>query len=324
MIETIQVDLTLSPEERWQGLRPFRHEMEDLFQTHLADLGRESFTSHREMLKEYRRSVISPEFNRELDWVASLSGKDSDEVMILNLYYDAIKLLLGCSAFAFEHISGPMHARNLDWYSPGNLLQKYTRQVNFLGAPAGEFTAVSWPGFIGVLSGFAPGRFAVTLNAVLSNEAAAIARPITFLLREVLETARNFEEALEALCETEIFSDCILLLTGVNRGEIRVIERTPTKYKIREPRNGYISATNHYRAFQIEPLYGAGLASEEPGQLRETSCNRLDRIDEVFAGQAPANPEDCFTLLNDEEVRMDITMQRMVFQASTGLIDVRY
>ncbi len=48
------------------------------------------------------------------------------------------------------------------------------------------------PGFVGVFSGVAPGRFAVTLNAVLSAEPPQPATPVVLLLRTVLEHAQTF------------------------------------------------------------------------------------------------------------------------------------
>jgi hypothetical protein len=45
------------------------------------------------------------------------------------------------------------------------------------------YRLVGWPGFAGGFSGLAPGRFAVTLNAVFSNDPVEVATPITFLIR---------------------------------------------------------------------------------------------------------------------------------------------
>ena len=71
-------------------------------------------------------------------------------------------------------------------------------------AAAGEFTTVGWPGFIGVFSGIAPRRFAVTLNAVISDEPLQAASPVVFLLRQVLEEAPDFQSALRTLKESTV------------------------------------------------------------------------------------------------------------------------
>src|SRR3984885_15878709 len=91
---------------------------------------------------------------------------------------------------------------------------------NFRGGPAGPFTTVGWPGFVGAFSGVASGRFAVTLNAVLSLEPAQPAMPIVLLLRAVLEEAKSFDEEAEILSNSILPCDCLLLLTGTRSVEM--------------------------------------------------------------------------------------------------------
>ena len=67
----------------------------------------------------------------------------------------------GCTALADESEDGPVLRRTLDWPFPGlGRLVEVTRQR---GA-AGEFLSVTWPGFAGVLTAVAPGRFAASIN----------------------------------------------------------------------------------------------------------------------------------------------------------------
>jgi hypothetical protein len=101
--------------------------------------------------------------------------------------------------------------------------------VRARGAAAGPYELVSWPGYIGALSGLAPGRFAVTLNAAISRERPSITRPVVLLIRPVLEACGTYCEALELLQRTPIAADCLLLLTGTRAGEMAVIERTSTR-----------------------------------------------------------------------------------------------
>src|SRR5262249_42706917 len=136
--------------------------------------------------------------------------------------------VFGCTAFAVDMGDQVLHARNLDWWTEGSLLSRYTAACRFVGAPAGEFTTVGWPGFVGAFSGIAPGRFAVTLNAVLSDEPAQLGTPVVLLIRRTLEEARSFTEAVRTLSETPIPCDCLLLVTGVRSGEMAVIERSPS------------------------------------------------------------------------------------------------
>lgn len=190
-------------------------------------------------------------------------------------------------------------------------LSRYTAVSHFVGGPAGKFTTAGWPGFIGVLSGFAEGRFAVTLNAVLSTEPVQLATPVVLLLRRVLEEAPTFDDALALFTETSLPCDCLLLLTGTRSGELVVIERTPSRHALLYAKNGYVSMTNGYQVLNV----GIGSA---PSELLATSCQRFERIEALIGNRRPESPEDCFRYLNDPQVRMNMTVQQMVFNAATG------
>jgi hypothetical protein len=250
-----------------------------------------------------------------MEALARLVDLPVNDVALCNFYYDVLKVVLdrtlGCTAFAIDTPDGILHARNLDWWTENAALARYTSICKFGGGAAGPFTTIGWPGFIGALSGIAPGRFAVTLNAVLSLEPPQIATPVVLLLRSVLEQARSFEAALALLTESPLPCDCLLLLTGTRSGELVVIERTSSRHAIRHARDGYVCVTNGYR--QLTGGLG-GTASE----LLATSCQRLERIEALIANERPRNPRDCFRYLTDPEVQMQITVQQMVFRAATG------
>jgi hypothetical protein len=108
--------------------------------------------------------------------------------------------LLGCTALADETETGPRLRRTLDWPFPG--LGRLVEVVRRQGS-AGPYLNVTWPGFVGVLTAVAPGRFAASinqapmrqrtplpwidyaLNALLALQATAL--PPEHLLRQVFE-----------------------------------------------------------------------------------------------------------------------------------------
>jgi hypothetical protein len=148
----------------------------------------------------------------------------------------------GCTARAVEQGGAPWLARTLDWPFPG--LGRYARVARMRG-PAGEFENVTWPGYAGVLTASAPGRFAACANqapmhrrttptwlrscdTVLNGLRTSTIRftPPDHLLREVFEGCENYDAAKFRLEETPVARPVIYTLAGCRPGERCVIERT--------------------------------------------------------------------------------------------------
>lgn len=308
------LDLTQPPEQRWRGLSEFRESARSLLRAY-ADLPHTA--SVEAGLDELERHHVSPEHVAEIDGIAALLGVDRALVRRANYHYDGMKLANGpppfaCTAIAVASPAGPIHARNLDWFTSGGMLAKATTLVDFVGAPAGPFTLVTWPGFAGALSGLAPGRFAITLNFVVSGEPFSYGAPAVFALRRVLETCSNFSEARSFLVSQPLISDALLLLSGTNSEERVVIERTPTRAAVRTSHDKQpLVVTNDYRALEL---------NRGSGELSRTSCARFDRATDLASEVETF--DSALAALRDAGVRMQITAQHMVMQAASGRLEV--
>ena len=130
--------------------------------------------------------------------------------------------------------------RVLDWPLPGlgrNLVAVRQR------GPAGPFVSLTWPGFAGVATALAPGRFAAALNQApiprhylgpagdFAIERAAVWRrremPPMHLLRQVMESCAGYRDAKLALTHGPLAIGGLFTLAGTRPGEGCVIERTP-------------------------------------------------------------------------------------------------
>ncbi|WP_394848641.1 C45 family autoproteolytic acyltransferase/hydrolase [Pendulispora brunnea] len=322
-IPELNVDLDRPPDQRWDGLSTWRREARELLRFYLRDLGGlDAFSS---FLASYRDDFVDPEYVAEMRGVARALDVREDEVLLVNLYYDALKVLLagpmGCTAFGIDADGTPLHARNLDWTHADGRLAKSTLIVNFRrgnGAPL--YRTVGWPGFVGCLSGVAPGRFAVTLNAVLSDDPPELAPPISLLLRRVLEKAETFDAAVATLRDTAVASDSLLLVTGTRAGEMAVIERAPTRAAVRGPEDGAIFVANDYRALPSSSSSSSSAAATT--ELAATSTGRYAHAERLVRAMVPMDPESCLAVLCDGNVKMGITVQQMVFSAARGSVDV--
>jgi acid ceramidase len=312
IFQELTVDLGRPSHNRWHLTPAQRQQARDLLTSYKADLGLSQDAA--EFLSASAKEFVRPDHWSEMKSLSTALGLPIGDVALGNFYYDALKVVLGCTAFAVDADGAILHARNLDWWTENAALARYTTVSHFIGGPAGPFITIGWPGFIGAFSGIAPGRFAVTLNAVLSLERAQPATPVVLLLRIVLEEARSFDEAAAILSDALLPCDCLFLLTGTRSGEMVVIERTPTRHAVRPAQDGFVCVTNDYQRLRAD---SGGATSE----LLATSCHRFQAVDALIRKESPQNPDTCFAYLSDPAVEMRITVQQMVFRPlreSTG------
>jgi len=148
--------------------------------------------------------------------------------------------------------------RVLDWRTPG--LGRHVIAARVEGA-SGRFVTLTWPGYTGVLTAMAPGRFSAALNQAPMRKAIgfyvldwAVSRRRVWtmphptpahLLRSVFERAADFAEARERLTTEPISTPAIFALAGTRASETVVIERTETEARLHVGSN---VAANHWEA----------------------------------------------------------------------------
>jgi hypothetical protein len=197
------------------------------------------------LARQWLRRSCSP-YLGEIEVIAAELGYPG--VWFLNSSYQ-----WGCTTLAREDDGVPTMARTLDWPFPG--LGRYVDLAQMQG-PAGEFFSVTWPGYVGTLTGMAPGRFAAALNQaplwrrtrhpwlrpydLVANSIAAWANvrhiPPDQLLRQVFETCPSFTAARRMLETTPVARPVIYTLAGCTGGERCVIERTEEGYNTHSDR----------------------------------------------------------------------------------------
>jgi hypothetical protein len=135
---------------------------------------------------------------------------------------------------------------------------------------AGTYVNVTWPGFVGVLTAMAPGRFAAAINQPPLRRVSgsawfdwAIARtglwrrsalPPAHLLRRVFDTCRTYAEARAALIGEPLCVPAFFTLAGAG-GDGCVIERLENEARVHE---APATIANHW------------LALDQPGHDRGT------------------------------------------------------
>jgi len=180
-----------------------------------------------------------------------------------------------CTALARDEDGAPWLARTLDWPFPG--LGRFAELARMRG-PVGDFVNVTWPGYVGVLTALAPGRFAAAINQgpmrrrsqaellrlydLAANGIATLryvrAIPPDQLLRRVFEEADSYDRAKRMLETTPVARPVIYTLAGCHAGQRCVIERTEDGFNTRTDDHG---AANDW--LQSTPLWEGRIGASQ-------------------------------------------------------------
>jgi hypothetical protein len=97
---------------------------------------------------------------------------------------------------------------------------------HFQGAPAGDYYNIGWPGYVGMISGMAPGRFSATLNQAFPLGIPNLQWPPSHLLRHVFECASDYDEAIAILEAAKVCFPAFIMLVGTKAGQAAIVELT--------------------------------------------------------------------------------------------------
>jgi hypothetical protein len=199
-------------------------------------------------------------------------------IYALNLHYE-----WSCTTGVYRSAQGVEMLRVLD--CPIHTLGREAMLVLQQGR-AGDFYNITWPGLSGVFSAMAPERFSAALNkapmrrykrGTYATDWARnrmrvhkqVALPPSHLLRQVMETAINYDMAKKMLMHAPLAMPAIFTLAGINQGEGCVIERTESRAEVIELGAGQrVCAGNHFSSVLITD--GAGWRPREPDSYGRT------------------------------------------------------
>ena len=129
------------------------------------------------------------------------------------------------------------------------LKNRYQELINFVNPRSGyKLMMVSWAGMIGTVSGMNEKGLTVTINAAKSEIPTSSATPISILAREILQYAKNIDEALAIANKRKTFVSESIMIGSVEDHRVATIEKTPSKMALfSSPDSDYIICANHYQ-----------------------------------------------------------------------------
>src|SRR5579863_2167850 len=124
MYQELTVDLRRPPHDRWHFTPTQRLQARELLAIYKRDLNIPEEVA-RFLCNEVKTFVL-PNHWLEMESLATAFELSLSDVAVCNFYYDALKVVLGCSAFAVDADGSVLHARNLDWWTEDRVLARYT------------------------------------------------------------------------------------------------------------------------------------------------------------------------------------------------------
>jgi isopenicillin-N N-acyltransferase-like protein len=182
--------------------------------------------------------------------------------------------LVGCTSFGTwgKNDSSMIIGRNFDFYVGDKFAED--KIVAFFNPSKGySYMTVTWGGFIGAVSGMNDQGLTVTINAAKTSIPSGSAAPVSLVAREILQYARNIEQALQIAKNRRMFVSESFLIGSAEDNKAVVIEKTPEDLDVYDPNKTYIVCANHFQS--------KGLSQTKPNveQINESaSAYRYKRV----------------------------------------------
>jgi len=344
-----QINLDDDPKNRWTQIIEAHREQLGMVLEIIEDIIGTGFTA----------SVASQVFNgltkagrfyygAEIEGIAAAAKLPVGKVALIQIAYE---VFAACTSIVAdvdgEHLGleagskTPFHIRTMDWPMPG--LEKMTIEVDYVSQGRVLYSATTWPGYVGVLTGLRPQAYSVSVNyrrtqrgaddmfkAVVHNMLQGLAQswPVSFLVRECLESVETYEGAIGALQQSDLMAPTYITVAGTEAGQGVVITRSrkPSQalplWNLAE--HGPIAQSNHDWF-----LGNAEVAQALGGDMGTTDniCHSHER--EAVVRKAieslgnVVSPVDLWLLLSTEPCRAEDTVYTVAMHPATGLLLTR-
>jgi len=208
-------------------------------------------------------------------------------------------MVVGCTSLAVWNENTEdgdlLIGRNFD-FSVGEDFSK-NKLIEFVEPENGiPYMSVSWPGMIGVVSGMNKEGITVTINAGKSKIPLTAKTPISLVTREILQYARNIDEAIAIARKRKVFVSESILVGSANDKKAVIIEVSPKNF-------GVYDAANSSRVFCTNHFQSEAYKNDKKNQkhiVESHSEYRYKKLQELLQENPKLNPEKMASILRDK------------------------
>jgi acid ceramidase len=275
-VPTYVIDLDKDPVERWGEIsRAYTAQIKDLVQGAkdfiTAIFGDKIVQWVDKHLSKWDDKFPQP-YADELRGIANVTGVPLGEIVLYNIFYEIFTVCT--SIVAQDEQNRLYHARNLDFglflgwnekthdWTITERLRKTIVNVEWKKNGKTVYKSVNFAGFVGVYNGIRPQRFTITANERFDLDGGYIgilkwllgdtsSSWMTLLVRQVMETADSYDEAVAMLSNTPLMAPVYYIVGGNSSGQGSIIVRSRektvdiTRMDLSQPNGWYVLETNY-------------------------------------------------------------------------------
>lgn len=207
--------------------------------------------------------------------------------------------MVGCTSLAVWNENTEdgelLIGRNFDFYVGDDFAKN--KLVEFVEPDTGiPYMSVSWPGMIGVVSGMNKEGITVTINAGKSKIPLTAKTPISLVTREILQYAKNIDEAIAIAKKRKVFVSESILVGSAHDKNAVIIEVSPDNFGVYRVENtSQVFCTNH---FQSEAYKDD--KRNQKHIIESHSEYRYEKLQELLQENRKLNPEKMAAILRDK------------------------
>ena len=311
-VPTYTINLDLDPSLRWKEvISDYKWEIPELYKI-LKSFVPAEFLPIVDILGNSLETYIPKPYSDELRGIALGAGMPLGDVALLNILYDVTAF---CTSIVVEDEKGVIyHGRNLDYHFT-DILRNITLIAHFQKGGKTVYTSTTYAGYVGVLTGQKPYGFSVSvderdqgawwenlLEAILDHNASFI----SFLVRDTLEEAGDFESAVKTLAYTPLIAPVYFIIGGVGPREGAVI----TRDRVAALNVWHLDAENG-RWFLVETNYDHWTTPPTQDDRRDPAVKSLEAM-----GRKNFTSQGLFGVLSTPPVLNDGTIYTTIMSAS--------
>lgn len=205
--------------------------------------------------KEYLKEIYGESFSASKDY--EYIGTPYERLLNYHAAHDighalqGMNMVVGCTSFSVWgekcYDSTMLIGRNFDFYVGDSFAKN--KIIEFVHPTTGhDFMMVTWAGMIGCVSGMNDQGMTLTINASKSDYPTAAKTPISILSREILQYAKNIDQAYVIAKSRKTFvSESIMIGSWLDQ-QTAIIEKSPSKCALLRSTGQQIICSNHYQS----------------------------------------------------------------------------